>query len=66
MIAKSMSRMVLLLLALVAAGSLAIVFAVQHTHRESPVEIEALTAAPAASKPGSGARDQGTPATAQA
>jgi nucleoid-associated protein YgaU len=55
--ATSMSRMVLL--ALVAACGIPLVFAIQHFRREPPVDAKAATAAPAVSKPASGALDQG-------
>src|SRR5229473_2324613 len=64
MSATSMSRMVLL--AFVAACGIALVFAIQHFRREPPVETKAATAAPAVSKPASGARDQGPDALAAA
>jgi nucleoid-associated protein YgaU len=64
MIATSMSRMVVPFLALIAAGGLALVFAVQQVRREPPVDIKA--ASPAVSKPASGARDQGPAALAAA
>jgi nucleoid-associated protein YgaU len=64
--ATSMSRMVLL--AFVAAGGIPLVFAIQHFRREPPVDPKATTAAPAVSKPASGAPEQGPDrlATAQA
>jgi nucleoid-associated protein YgaU len=59
MTASSMSRMVVpLLMALVAAGGVALVFATQHVRREPPVDTRTATAAPAVSQPASGARDQ--------
>jgi nucleoid-associated protein YgaU len=64
MTAPSMSRMVLL--AFVAACGIALVFAIQRFGREPPVETKAATAAPAVSKPASGARDQGANALAAA
>src|SRR5258708_34246857 len=64
MTATSMRRMVLL--ALVAAGGIPLVFAIQHFRREPPVETKAATAAPAVSKPASGAQDQGPDALAAA
>ena len=64
MTATSMSRMVLL--AFVAACGIALVFAIQYFRREPPVDIKAVTAAPAVSKPGSGAPDQGPDALAAA
>ena len=64
MTATSMSRMVLL--AFVAACGIALVFAIQHFRREPPVDTKAATAAPAVSKPASGAQDQGPDALAAA
>ena len=66
MAATSMSRIVLL--AFVAAGGIPLVFAIQHFRHEPPVDPKAVTAAPAVSKPASGAPDQGPDglATAQA
>src|ERR1700722_4252671 len=61
--ATSMSRMVLLAFA---AGGIPLVFAIQHFRREPPVDTEAATAAPAVSKPASGALDQGPDALAAA
>ncbi len=66
MTATSMSRMVVPFMAFVAACGMALVFAIQHVRREPPVDIKAATAAPAASKPASGARDQGPAALAAA
>jgi nucleoid-associated protein YgaU len=66
MTATSMSRMVVPFVAFVAASGIALVFAIQHVRREPPVDIKAATAAPAASKPASGARDQGPAALAAA
>ena len=64
MTATSMGRIVVASLALVAACGAALVFGITHVRRELPVE----AAAPAASLPASGARDEGSaaPATAQA
>ena len=66
MAATSMSRIVLL--AFVAAGGIPLVFAIQHFRHEPPVDPKAVTAAPAVSKPASGAPNQGPDglATAQA
>ena len=64
MTATSMSRMVLL--AFVAACGIPLVFAIQHFRREPPVNTKAATAAPAVSKPASGAQDQGPDALAAA
>jgi nucleoid-associated protein YgaU len=62
--ATSMSRMVLL--AFVAACGIPLAFAIQHFRREPPVDTKTATAAPAVSKPGSGALDHGTDALAAA
>ena len=62
--ATSMSRMVLL--ASVAACGIPLVFAIQHFRREPPVDAKAPTAAPAVSKPASGALDQAPDALAAA
>jgi nucleoid-associated protein YgaU len=62
MTATSKSRMVLL--ALVAAGGIALVFAIQHYRREPLVDAKAATAA--ASKPASGAQDRDPDALAAA
>jgi nucleoid-associated protein YgaU len=59
-----MSRMVLL--AFVAACGIPLAFAIQHFRREPPVDTKAATAAPAVSKPASGALDQGPDALAAA
>src|SRR6202048_1095690 len=64
MTATSMSRMVLL--AFVAACGIPLVFAIQHFRREPPVDTKAATAAPAVSKPASGAQDPGPDALAAA
>jgi nucleoid-associated protein YgaU len=64
MTTPSTSRMVLL--AFVAAAGIALVFAIQHFGRQPPVETKAATAAPAVSKPASGAQDQGPDALAAA
>jgi nucleoid-associated protein YgaU len=60
----STSRMVLL--AFVAAGGIAFVFAIPHFRREPPVETKAAAAAPAVSKPASSVQDQGPDALAAA
>jgi nucleoid-associated protein YgaU len=57
MTATPMSRIVLL--ALIGACGIPLVFAIQHFRREPPVDIKAVTATPALSKPASGAQDQG-------
>src|SRR5712675_1593555 len=64
MTATSMSRMVPL--AIVAAGGIPLVLAVQHFRREPPVDNKAATAASAVSKPAWGGRDQGPAALAAA
>jgi nucleoid-associated protein YgaU len=66
MTVASMSRMVVPLMALVAACGVALVFAIQHVRREPPVDTKAATAAPAVSEPAPGARDQGPAALAAA
>ena len=66
MTATSMSRMVVPFLALVAACSVALVFAIQHVRREPPVDSKAATGVPAVSRPTSAARDQGPAALATA
>ena len=58
MIATSMSRMIVPFVAVAAAGGLALAFAIQHIHREPPVDAKAASAAPAASTPASGAQQQ--------
>jgi nucleoid-associated protein YgaU len=60
------SRMVVPFIALAAAGGVALVFAIQYIRHEPPVETRAATAAPAASKPASGAPDQDPAALAKA
>ena len=57
MTATSMSRMVVSFAALAALG-IALFFGIQHVRREPPVDTKSATAAPAASKPASGAGDQ--------
>ncbi len=66
MTTTSLSRKVVPSMAFVAACGMALVFAIQHVRREPPVDIKAATAAPAASKPASDARDQGPAALAAA
>lgn len=66
MTATSMSRMAVPFMAFVAACAVGLVFAIQHVRRDPPVEIKTATAAPAVSKPASGARDQGSAAQAEA
>lgn len=62
MTAKSMSRMIVPVVAVVAASGIALAFAIHLIRREPPVDTKAATAAPAVSQPASGARDQ-APAT---
>ena len=64
--ASWMSRMVVPFIALVVAGGVGLAFALQYVSRESTAETKAATAAPAASKPASGARDQDPAALAKA
>jgi nucleoid-associated protein YgaU len=66
MTATSISRMVVPSMALVAACSMALVFAIQHVRRERPVDIKAATDVAAVSKTASDARDQGPAALAAA
>jgi nucleoid-associated protein YgaU len=66
MTVASMNRMVVPLMALIAACGVALVFAIQHVRREPPVDTKAATAAPAVSEPAPGARDQGPAALAAA
>lgn len=66
MTVASMSRMVVPLMAVVAACGVALVFAIQHVRREPPVDTKAAAAAPAVSEPAPGARDQGPAALAAA
>jgi len=66
MTATSMSRMVVPLMASVAACGVALVLAIQHVRREPPVDTRAAAAASAVSKPTSRARDQGPAALATA
>ena len=58
--------MVVPFMALVAVSGVALVFAIQYVRREPPVDTRAATAAPAVSKPASGARDQGLTALGKA
>ena len=58
--------MVVPFITFVAACGVALVFTIQHVRREPPVDTKAATAAPAVSKPASGARDQGPAALAAA
>jgi hypothetical protein len=62
MTATSTSRMVVPLLAFVAACGLALAFAIHHVRREPLVETKAAAAAPAISTPAAGAPDQGAAA----
>jgi nucleoid-associated protein YgaU len=67
MTATSMSRMVVPLMAFVAAcGTAALVFAIQHDRGEPSVATKAATAAPALATPAPGARDQDPAALAAA
>src|SRR5882757_3444526 len=66
MTATSTSRMIVPFMAFVVACGLALAFAIQHVRREPPVDTKAATAAPAISKPASGALDQGAAALAAA
>ncbi len=61
-----MSRMNVALVVLIAAGGLALVFAIKQVQREPQVEIKAATILPAISKPGSGERGSAAVATAKA
>jgi nucleoid-associated protein YgaU len=63
---KSIGRIVVPSLALVATCGAALVFGIPHVRREPPVETRAATAAPAVSPPASGARDEGSAAFATA
>ena len=64
--ASWMSRMAVPFIALVVAGGVGLAFALQYVSREPTAETKAATAAPAASKPASGARDQDPAALAKA
>src|SRR5262245_8183856 len=66
MTAKSIGRMVVASVVLVAACGAAFVFGIPHARREPPVETRATTAAPAVSPPASGLGDQGSAALATA
>lgn len=66
MIAPAMNRMAVPLLVLIAAGCLALFFAVKQVRHEPPVDIKTATASPAVSNPASGERDQGPAALAAA
>jgi hypothetical protein len=66
MAATSMNRMIVPVMALVAACGVALVFAVQHVRREPPVDTKAATAVPALSRPASAGRDQDPTALATA
>lgn len=61
MIAPSMSRMAFPLVVLIAAGGLALVFAIKQFRHEPPVDTKTATASPALSKPASSKRNE-TPA----
>src|SRR5262245_12955131 len=58
MTATSMRRMVVPVVAFVAACSIALVFSIQHLRREPALDSKPATDAPAVSKPAPGARDQ--------
>ena len=66
MTATSMSRMAVPYVALAAACGVALVFAIQYSRREPPVDAKAASAAPAASTPASGPQSQGPAALAAA
>jgi nucleoid-associated protein YgaU len=66
MTATSTSRMVVPLMALVAACGLALVVAIQHVRHEPPVDTKAATAAPAVPELAPPPRDQGPAALAAA
>ena len=66
MAATSLSRMVVPSIALVAAFGAALVFAIQHIRRASPVDTKVATDVPAVSKPAWGPRDQDPAALAAA
>ena len=66
MAATSLSRMVVPCIALVAAFGTALVFAIQHIRRASPVDTKVATDVPAVSKPALGPRDQDPAALAAA
>ena len=66
MTTTSIGRIVVPFLALVATCGAALVFGITHVKREPPVETKAATAAPAASPPASGDRDEGSAALATA
>jgi nucleoid-associated protein YgaU len=66
MTARSIVRIVVPSLALVAACGAALVFDITHLRRESPVETRAATAAPAVAPPASGARAEGSATIAMA
>lgn len=66
MAATSLSRMVVPCIALVAAFGTALVFAIPHIRRASPVDTKVATDVPAVSKPAWGPRDQDPAALAVA
>ena len=66
MTATSMSRMAVPYAALAAACAVALVFAIQYSRREPPVDAKAASAAPAASTPAAGPQSQGPAALAAA
>lgn len=65
MITASMSRVVVPIVALVVAGGIAIAFTIQHIRSEQAVDTKTATAAPAVSKPASGAQEQAPAALAE-
>lgn len=66
MTATSMSRMAVPYVVLAAACGVALVFAIQYSRREPPVDAKAASAAQAASTPASGPQSQGPAALAAA
>ena len=66
MTATSMSRMAVPYVVLAAACGVALVFAIQYSHRAPPVDAKAASAAQAASTPASGPQSQGPAALAAA
>lgn len=66
MIAPSMSRMAFPLVVLIAAGGLALVFAIKPFRHEPPVDTKTATASPALSKPASSERNEAPAALAAA
>ena len=66
MTATSMSRMAVPYVVLAAACGVALVFAIQYSRREPPVDAKAASAAQAAPTPASGPQSQGPAALAAA